>query len=107
MWGVHIVIITFSVILNWTIIRCIMSVNISKQDRLRLDATCNCVSHGSALFTNFTFALQQPDSHTSIARNGCEINMHLLIYLNVYEGCSKGEFHPIWNLHRVLPTHRI
>ena len=19
----------------------------------------------------------------------------------------KGEFHPIWNLHRVLPTHRI
>ena len=33
----------------------------------------------------------------------CEI-LHTTTYIPVVQ---KGEFHPIWNLHRVLPTHRI
>ena len=27
--------------------------------------------------------------------------------IGIYKIPGKGEFHPIWNLHRVLPTHRI
>ena len=68
------IVITFSIVLNCTIIHsgstlvdndC--SFNVSKQDRLRSDATLNGLLHGSALFADFTFAVQLPDCPMSIA----------------------------------------
>ena len=50
---------------------------VSKQKRPRWEATFGRLSHGSALFTNFTFVVQQPDSLISIAWNWREPNLHL------------------------------
>ena len=51
--------------------------NVSKQDRHRSDATFNRLLHGSALFADFTFAVQLPDPAMSIAWSWREPNMHL------------------------------
>ena len=51
--------------------------NVSKQDRLQSDTTFNRFLHGSALFADFTFAVQMPDPSMSIAWNWREPNVHL------------------------------
>ena len=84
MWDAHIVIITFSIVLNRTIIHSSSTsvdkdcgLNVIKQDRLRSDAIFNRLLHGTALFADFSFAVQLPDSPMSIAWNRREPNMHL------------------------------
>ena len=80
----HIVITTISFVFNWTIghsgstlVGKDCGFYVSKQGRLRSDATFNRLKHGSALFADFTFAAQLPDSPMSIAWNWREPNIHL------------------------------
>ena len=69
--------------------------------------------HNCGIICLCTFHSDIPRSRTFQSKGDLLINQSQVPYhckIRVENGFlkdEKGEFHPIWNLHRVLPTHRI
>ena len=68
-------------------------------------------SNAKSLLDNTAMLYKQTSSRHDVCLDQrsfkCKIGENCSNILSIYGQNSKGEFHPIWNLHRVLPKHRI
>ena len=103
MWDTHIIVITFSIVLNWTIILSgsnslekDFGFNVSKQDRLKCDATFNRLLHGSTLLCSLISHLQNNCLIPQWALFGIGVNQICICRFTMYYGKCKSSQSLSW-----------